>query len=227
MARDELKIREHLPGFPDYGKEQLPKINTMRADKTQPSFMGVPILTDGAVMLATAEALGNKPASCSTCTFHNEKDESCGLLGPEITISKVTGDKEYGNPIEYWPCCSMQNYGEPNNGAPQFLEPLKSPDALGLIWINSSEPGQKYGGANCAGVNGGDDCDHFQVKEGAKWDAESGFCRVLQHEVGAGQVCSAWQDDDILNWQDAQQLLQGAEAGKKKLARKLIGRDDS
>lgn len=225
MGRDEIKSKDSRPGFPEYGETELPKVNSMRSDKTQPDFMGVPILTDGAVMLCSAESLGNKPASCYTCSFYNDKEQTCQLLGPEIVISKVTGDKEYDNAIEYWPCCSEFNYGAQTG--PDFIEPFKTPDALGLIWINASKPGQEYGGANCGGVEGGDDCDHFQVKEGEKWDAETGFCRVLQHEVGAGQVCSAWQDDDILDWQDAQQLLQnGAETrDKKKLAKDIIGKD--
>ena len=223
MGRDEINSKETRPGFPEYGASELPKVNTMRSDKTQPDFMGVPILHDGQVMLCTAEAIGNKPASCYTCTFY-DGDSKCGLMGPSIVVAKVTGDQEYKNPIEYWPCCSMHNFGEPNDCE---IEPFKSPESLGLIWINASKPGQPYGGANCAGVEGGDDCDHFQVKQGEKWDSESGFCRVLQHEVGAGQVCAAWGDDDILNWNDAQQLLQksGSTREKKKLASDIIGRE--
>jgi hypothetical protein len=228
MARDEIKSKESRPGFPEYGSEQLDKVNSMRADKTQPDFMGIPILKDGQVMLMSAEALGSKPASCATCTFKNADEENCMLLGPEITVSTVIGDEEYGDPIEYWPCCSMHNYGENQTGEAQYLEPLKSPDELGLIWINASEPGQKYGGANCGGVNGGDDCDHYQVKQGEKWDNPTGFCRVLQKEVGAGQVCAAWGDDDELSWQEAQQLLEKSDnaTAKRKLARDIVGRDE-
>jgi len=226
MARDELKTGTEAGGFPQYGKEQLPKVNTMRKDHSQPDFMGVPILTDGAVMLTTAEALGNKPASCYTCTFKNAKHGTCALLGPELLVEKVVGSEDEGDPIEYWPCCSEHNYGETNSEEACYFEPYKSPEALGLFWINAPEVGAEFGGANCGGVAGGDDCDHYSVEEGEKWDSESGFCRVLQHEVGSGQVCAAWQDDDILDWREAQQLLQGTEAGKKKLARDIIGKDD-
>jgi hypothetical protein len=221
MGRDEIQSAQSRPGFPEYGETELDKVNTMRSDKTQPDFMGIPIIQDGWVMLCSAEAIGNKPASCYTCIFHDGK-ERCGLLDAAVVVSKVIGDKEYDNPIEYWPCCSMHNYGEPSGGA---CEPTKTPDAIGLIWINSSKPGQDYGGANCAGTNGGDDCDNYQVEKGEKWDSESGFCRVLQHTVQAGQVCSAWSDDDILKWEDAQTLLNGdGKRDKEKLARDILKR---
>lgn len=199
----------------------------MRSDKTQPDFMGIPILSDGAVMFCTAEQIGNKPTSCYTCTFQNGKNETCQLIGDAIQVAKVTGDDEYKNPIEYWPCCGEHNYGEPNSGAPTYIDPLKSPDQLGLVWINASEPGQEYGGANCAGVNGGDDCDHYQVESGEKWDSKQGFCRVLQQTKEAGGVCAAWGDDDILSWQEAQQLMGNSDdtREKKKLAKDIIGRE--
>ena len=228
MGRDELKSKAEPGGFVEYGAEQLPKVDSMRRDKSQPDFHGIPILSDGAVMLCSAEAIGNKPTSCSTCTFHNAKPETCMLMGPEIIVDNVTGAKDSGDPIEYWPCCSEQNYGEPNHSEAKYIEPFKTPDALGLVWINAPEVGQEYGGSNCGGVNGGDDCDHYLVRSGEKWDSASGFCRVLQHEVDAGQVCSAWDDDDILDWQDAQQLLRKADssASKKRLAKQIIGKDE-
>ena len=219
------------PGFPEYGEEQLPKVNTMREDKSQPDFMGVPILRDGEVMLMRAAEIGNKPASCYTCIFKNAKDETCALIGEEIKVSKVTGSKDEGNPIEYWPCCSMHTFGEPSGGEPERCA-SNNPGAVGLIWINSPEVGQSCGGANCGGVAGGDDCDQYQVESGEKWDNPKGFCRVLQHEVSAGDVCAAWRDDDILEWQDAQQLMKQDSRGKmgdsekKKLAREIVGRDE-
>jgi len=219
MSRDQIQSVDR-PGFPQYGKEQLSKVNAMRADKTQPDFMGIPILHDGDVMLCSPE----KPASCYTCAFM--LDETCALLGPEIIVAKVVSDGKEGETIEYWPCCSMQTVGEMVD---DYIEPFKTPEQLGLIWINAPEVGQEFGGANCGGVNGGDDCDHYQVESGEKWDSESGFCRVLQHEVGASQVCSAWRDDDILSWQDAQQLLNQPQhnRSKKQLAKEIIGRDDN
>jgi hypothetical protein len=224
MSRDELKTGTEPGGFPVYGKEQLPKVNTMRKDRSLPDFHGVPILTDGAVMLCSADALGKKPASCYTCSFFNAKQETCALLGPDVMVAKVVGSKDEADPIEYWPCCSEHNYGEPND-SPCYLEPYKEPGALGLIWINGPEVGAEFGGCNCGGIEGGDDCDHYMVESGEKWDSENGFCRVLQHQVGAGQVCAAWEDDDILPWHDAQELLNGAESGKRKLAKEIIGGD--
>lgn len=221
MSREQIQSQSR-PGFPQYGEAQLPKVNAMRADKSQPDFMGIPILHDGDVMLCSPE----KPASCYTCAFM--LGETCALLGSEIVIAKVQSDGQEGEIIEYWPCCSMQTVGGADLDAANYIEPFKTPEELGLIWINAPEVGQESGGANCGGVNGGDDCDHYQVESGEKWDSESGFCRVLQHEVGAAQVCSAWRDDDILSWQDAQQLLKGSEdqRGKKQLAREIIGRDE-
>jgi hypothetical protein len=228
MSRDDLKSKAEPGGFVEYGKEQLPKVDSMRRDKSQPDFFGVPILHDADVLFSTASETGEKPASCYTCQ-KQQSDGTCFLLGPEVKVEKVTGHRDSGDPIEYWPCCSAHQFGDPNSGAPAYSKELSSPDSLGLIWINAPEVGQKLGGANCGGVNGGDDCDHFIVKEGEKWENESGFCRVLQHEVAAGDVCAAWRDDDELSWQEAQQLMQGESletVDKKKLAKDIIGRDD-
>lgn len=228
MGRDELKSKAEPGGFVEYGKEQLPKVDAMRRDKSQPDFMGIPILRDEEVGFVTASELGDKPASCYTCQAQ-QSDETCFLLGPGVKVSKVRGSAKSGDQIEYWPCCSMQNYGPTRTGKPVYADVLSTPHSIGLVWINAPKLGQKYGGANCGGVEGGDDCDNYIVRgPKEKWDTKNGFCRVLQHAVAAGDVCSAWRDDDELNFEDAQRLIQGDSVDtmqKKKLANAIIGRD--
>jgi hypothetical protein len=226
MGRDELKGQVEPGGFVVYDEDQLAKIDSMRRDKSQPDFYGIPILHDSDVGFVKASEIGNLPASCYTCQKQNP-DETCYLLGPEIKVAKVTGHADSGDPIEYWPCCSSHQFGEQAKEVSYSAE-VSSPDTLGLIWINAPEVGQKFSGANCAGVEGGDDCDHYLVESGEKWDNPQGVCRVLQHSVGAGDVCSAWRDDDELSWDEAQQLMGGdtVETTKKKtFAKKIVGRD--
>jgi hypothetical protein len=227
MGRDDLKSDAEPGGFVEYGKEQLPKVDSMRRDKSQPDFYGVPILHDQDVMFTRASELGEKPASCYTCQFQ-QSNLTCGLLGPEISVRKVVGHRESGDPIEYWPCCGMHDYGSQAQGQPSYREPLSTPDAVGLIWINAPEVGQKFGGANCGGVNGGDDCDHYMVPSGDKWENPQGVCRVLQHTVDAGDVCTVWRDDDILDWEEAQQLMRGDSKetiGKRRMVKQIMGRE--
>jgi hypothetical protein len=229
MGRDELKSKAEVGGYVEYGKEQLPKIESMRRDKSQPDFYGIPILHDQDVMFTTASELGDKPASCYTCQIQ-QSDLTCGLLGPDVRVAKVTGSRDSGDPIEYWPCCGAQDYGPTQTGPAKYRSNLSTPDQVGLIWINAPEIGQKYGGANCGGVNGGDDCDHY-ITQGAveKWDAPQGICRVLQHTVNSGDVCVAWRDDDVLDWQYAQQLMKGDSVEtvkKRKMVDSIIGKDD-
>lgn len=230
MGRDDLKSDAEKGGFVEYGPEQLPKVDSMRRDKSQPDFYGVPILHDQDVMFIKASEMGDKPASCYTCQFQ-QSDITCGLLGPEVKVSKVTGSRDSGDPIEYWPCCSMHDFGKAKSGEPSYRSPLSTPDQVGLIWINASEVGQPFGGANCGGGNGGDDCDHYIVQGAVeKWDAPEGVCRVLQHTVGNGDVCTAWRDDDELDWQEAQMLMQGDSTEtvqKRKMVKGIMGRDDN
>lgn len=232
MGRDELKSKAEPGGFVEYGKEQLPKIDSMRRDKTQPDFYGVPVLNDSDVAFTTAEQLGNKPASCYTCARQN-LDMTCNLLGPGVKVEKVTGSRDSGDPIEYWPCCGDHEYCEDvANGkrlAPDYKDQLDSPQSLGLIWINVPKTGQKFGGANCGGLDGGDDCDHYMVHgKKEKWDVTSAYCRILAHDVAGGAVCRAWRDDDQLPFAEAQMLLRGDSLDtveKKRLAKSIIGRD--
>lgn len=117
MGRDELKSKAEPGGFVEYGKEQLPKVDSMRRDKSQPDFYGVPILNASHVLFVKASEIGGKPASCYTCQ-KQQSDYTCFLLGPEIKVSTVTGHKDSGDPIEYWPCCGSQQYGKPATGKP-------------------------------------------------------------------------------------------------------------
>lgn len=132
----------------------------MRENYTQPDFYGIPILHDMDVQFDHASDIGNKPASCYTCCLHNEPEGTCMLIGPTLKVVKLLSKG-----IEYWPCCGNHSYGDPHGGKPLYLASL-DPGNLGLIWINAPAVGQKYGGANCNGTEGGDDCDHYQVKEG-------------------------------------------------------------
>lgn len=214
-------------GFVEYDKTQLPKIDAMRRDKSQPDFFGVPILTDAEVGFSTKAELGGKPASCYTCKEQNP-DLTCERLGPGIKVATVRGSKDSGEQIEYWPCCSLHDYGE-HSGPVHYHNTLDTPTQLGLIWINAPKPGQDFGGANCGGVAGGDDCDRYRTHgKVEKWDAQQGYCIVLAHEVNAGDVCRAWKDDDELSFEDAQNLLRGDSMetlDKRRLVRSIVERE--
>jgi hypothetical protein len=221
MSRENLKNDESRPGFAVYGPEQLPKVNAMRVAKSQPDFHGIPILHDQNVTFTSADQLGGNPASCFSCALWNESDYTCMLMTENIIVDTVTVEG-----IEYWPRCGEFVPGPGNSGNPMHLSD-QTPDQLGLVWINAPETGQEYGGSNCGGCDGGDDCDHYMIESGEKWDNPTGHCRVLQHQVSCGDYCAAWWDDDILQWQEAQNALQSpdGERDKKKLAKDIIGKD--
>jgi len=195
-VRSDLKIEEG--GFVVYEKSNLGKVNALRRAKSLPDVETPITPTKGQALFTTAEEMHGTPASCVDCVFHTEK--RCALIGPRITIDKITK-----NGIEYFPCCGMQTYGPSAS-----LGHLAScdPDYLGLIWINAPKVGQRHGGANCGGCDGGDDCDHYIV-DGAKekWDSPTGFCRALQTTVACGDVCALWGDDDELGWREAQKII--------------------
>jgi hypothetical protein len=209
VSRQGLEITKG--GFPIYDEKQIRKVNAMRRAFSAPDSMAPVINTKGEALFVTAEELNDEPASCYNCQFYNEKAERCSLIGPRKVIKKLTWPKEAtadSKQIEYWPCCSMQFYGKPNEGEAKYLADASDPDYMGLIWINADKVGQEYGGANCGGVNGGDDCDHYMTADTKpKWESPTGFCRALQTMVAAGDVCAQWRDDDTLQWQDAQRLL--------------------
>jgi hypothetical protein len=194
-------------GFPIYDDKQLGKINALRRTQSQPDFHGVPILQPGHVLYDTAESIQDQPTSCYNCRTQNPETLTCKRIGPNLLVKKFTKGGKDGHPIEFWPCCGMHDFGVPTGGNSFATD---DPTYLDLVWINAPEVGQEYGGANCGGVHGGDDCDHYRTSsKEAKWESPTGFCRVLQKTVAAGDVCSAWQDDDEVSWQEAQQILKG------------------
>jgi hypothetical protein len=197
-------------GFPIYEEKNLQKINAMRRAISLPAVTSPIIPNKGQALFTTAEEMNDEPASCYNCQFYNRKAETCAIIGPRIRIRKITYPREAtedSKPVEYWPCCSMQLYGKPNEET--SYRSRSDPDYLDLVWINASRPGQFYGGANCGGCSGGDDCDHYIVEgKKAKWESSTGFCRALQVTVACGDVCSLWNDDDELHWREAQKLIE-------------------
>jgi len=191
-----------------YKIKQLRKVNAQRRALSQPTIDFVPVLTKGQVLYVPAGKMAGAPASCYNCASYNF-GRSCMRIGPEIEVRKFIYPPQPtrdADPIEYWPCCGMWDQGEPNREEETFVS-ANDPSDLGLIWINAPEVGQECGGANCGGENGGDDCDNY-VTEGEDKPAEpTAFCRVLQCEVENGAVCAAWDDDDKMSWQQAQNIL--------------------
>lgn len=204
-----------MKNFLIFKARQLRKVNAQRQALSESSFFDVPVLTKGDVNYIPAAKMDGEPASCYTCPFYNAS-RTCQLIGKGVAVRKLTYPAEatsFSKPIEYWPCCSAWQKGRPNFGEEKYIGSGSSPDDIGLIWINAARPGQEYGGANCGGCNGGDDCDHYITEGDDKRVEPTAFCRVLQQDVECGAVCSAWRDDDILQWQKAQDLLK--ELGKR------------
>ena len=201
------------PNFLAYKAANLSKINAQRRALSQPTLTGVPILTKAQVMYVPEGAMEGEPSSCYNCPFFNY-DRSCQLIGPRVKVKKLiypaqaTSDAKR---IEYWPCCGEWTRGDPNYGEEKFIA-SNSPDSTGLGWINAPKVGQEYGGANCGGKDGGDDCDHFITIGEDKRAEPTAFCRVLQSEVENGAVCCAWMDDDFLSWDRAQNILKEQDA---------------
>ena len=197
-------VEEVSEGFLTYTPKHLPKIDAIRRAKSQPDIFTVPTPTKGEVLFVTAAEMHNEPASCYNCGKYN-LGKSCMVIGPHVEIRKFIygGEKK----IEFWPCCSYHGFGDPNEGPEKFTE-ANDPVSLGLIWINAPKVGQKLGGANCGGENGGDDCDFFMTTTDDKRSAPTGFCRVLQAEVENGAVCTCWRDDDLITYQDSRAILE-------------------
>jgi hypothetical protein len=199
--------------------EHLRKWNAQRRALSQPDVYLVPALKPSQVLFVPAAKMGGEPATCYNCQLYNY-GKSCMLMGKNILIykfiypPKATADAKR---IEYWPCCGMWDRGQPNFGAPKFMENLSTPDELGLIWINAPEPGLEISGATCGGMAGdkpiADECDHYISKEADARDAPTAFCRVLQQDVENGAVCAAWIDDDRLEYFQAVSLMRELENG--------------
>lgn len=197
-------------GFPIYKSAQLKKVNSLRRANSLVEIEDAPILDKGQVQFVTAEESDNEPCSCYNCEFYNA-GATCYFFGPSIAVRKFIFPAEPtadAKPIEYWPVCGAQHHGKPNKGRERFADTLSDPDNLGLGWVNAPRVGLEYGGANCGGGNGGDDCDLYDV-EGTddKRSAPTGTCRILRTPVANGDVCACWIDDDFVSWQKAQSIL--------------------
>lgn len=199
--------------FIEFTDKDLPKINSQRRTLTQPDIWIVPQLDKASVLFVTAESRHDEPNSCYNCGKYFASSETCGIIGPHIRIRKFIYGEPY-LPVEYWPVCGSHEYGEPSKGDASYSAE-NDPDFIGLCWINAPKVGQRYGGANCGGSNGGDDCDFWMIdgKKGPdKRDYEEAFCQVLQGPTAKGDCCAAWTDDDILSWQLAQNILRSGQA---------------
>lgn len=202
LPPEERKKLDIHTGFPLYNASNLEKINDLRRAKSRPDInvWVSPTPTKGQLLFTTWAQNGDKPASCYSCLFYNA-ERSCQLIGRQIIVKKYTIGTQ-----ELWPCCGMQTYGEPNRGTEKFLAHV-DPEALDLQWINC-RPGLSYGGATCGGKDGSDDCDLYYPYETAdKRESVSGHCQALQTEVGCGDVCAEWNDDDFVSWRDSQEWL--------------------
>lgn len=198
-----------IDGFYKYQAkpELVKKINAIRINQSRPDLCGVPILQPGQVSFSPASAAHEEPRSCYNCFMYNY-GKSCAILPPRLEIRKFTSPlkrEDNAKPIEFWPVCGYWVYGKPNYGPARYSAEL-SPDDAGLSWINAPEIGQEQGGASCGGKNGGDDCDFWLVEgDGDKREEATGFCRVLQRDTDNLDCCSAWIDDDILDWRMVQE----------------------
>lgn len=195
--------------FVVYKLKNLRKVNGQRRALSQPDVWTVPTLKPAEVLFVPASSMGGEPATCYNCERYNA-DRSCMLIGPHIEIRKFTYPPQPtadAKQIEYWPCCGEWKRGEPNAGPEQFCDELDTPDELGLGWINAPQVGQKIGGANCGGCDGGDECDFYVTDVADARETETGFCRVLQQDVAAGAVCAAWRDDDWIDFARGSALL--------------------
>jgi len=203
--------RPSKPGFLKYETKTLPKVNSLRLANSLVQITNVPILDKASVLFSPAASAHQEPRSCYNCHFYNERGKNCQLIGGATRIERFTYPPAFedgSKPIEYWPVCGMWDYGQPNNAAPTFKQPpFDSPEDLGLGWVNAPDVGLPLSGTSCGGANGGDDCDHFIIQGTDKRAAKTGFCRVLQTEVGNLDCCTAWEDDDWVDWQKGQDLL--------------------
>jgi hypothetical protein len=215
-----------IPGSRLAQPGDLKKLNSERDVQSQFESTDLPILSKGSVLFVDADSRNGQPNSCYNCLMMNKRSHTCTIIGPNIQLDRFVWPpqpKEGELQIEYWPVCGYHMFGHPYGGDPYYAKHLSDPDDAGLIWINAPSVGQKYGGSNCGGINGGDNCDYYKT-DGPPEESESGFCRVLQQNVGAGDCCAAWHDDDEVSWQTAQECLNGRD-DKKRLVRDIMGKE--
>lgn len=203
-------------GFPEYGPEDLAKVSALRRAKSEPSFYGIPILSEASVLFVTAASREDKPNWCGTCVMYNTQDFTCSIHSPEIVIKSFVVE-----PQKFWPVCGYHKYGPTNDGEPMRQPPYEDPDHTGLSWVNTPDDGREHGGTTCGGLNDGDDCDFYNTPGDDKREYASGFCQVLRKDVGGGDCCAAWQDDDLVDWREAQAHFQ-ADAPLSKKTREMV-----
>lgn len=184
--------------LPIYKAKHLDKINSQRVALSETKVENL-TPTRGQALFSPASDNLNQPRSCYSCRFYKSAESRCSILPASITIRKITYGEEFKT-IEYWPVCGMWTpVGKPLD--PDFVE---------LSWINAPTVGGAAGGSNCGGINNGDDCDFYEVDNNVysdKRDAPFGTCKFLKTMVYNGDCCSLWNDDDVLDWQKAQDIL--------------------
>lgn len=209
-------------GFFAYKDKHLPKVNALRQAASLVQITGVPVLTKGQVAFSPAEESDCAPRSCYNCDHQNATAKTCKLLGPAIKTEKFVYPPSGEKKIEFWPACSYWYPGIPSVGTAKYEDTCVDPDDAGLIWINAPEVGLPLAGATCGGCHGGDDCDNWLVEgDDNKRNYTEGFCRVLQTTTACGDCCTAWEDDDQVSWQKAQDLLR--DLGKAKEPNPFLG----
>lgn len=213
----------NLDGYFDYpvDKKHTDKVNALRRAKSLVQIRTAPpMVPKSAVLFTSAAHMNNEPASCGNCINYLENQDRCAVIGDQIIVrSFVVGN------IKYYPCCGYHQFGNPMMVKGEVAEYLahNDPGDIGLIWINQAVGDMETpGGANCGGINGGDDCDHYLVDTEKKWESPNGMCRVLQTQVGAGDVCGAWIDDDRIEWFEAQSIIQDQD-GKPEMDSSIPG----
>jgi hypothetical protein len=216
--------------FLEYGPKHLPKVNAQRLANSLVQIRTVPVLDEGQVLYSSPESANNEPRSCANCWMWNEHPGTCYIMGPDVRAEKFTypPKEELGaKPIEYWPVCGMWDYGKHNEGRPVYkAAPYDDPDAIGFGFVNAPEVGLERSGTNCGGQNGGDDCDNYITKGSDKRAENEAFCRVLQKNVPNNACCSAWCDDDWVDWNKGQDLLKELDERKQRASspNPLVGR---
>ena len=208
--------------FLEYEPRHLPKINAMRLASSLVKIQAAPTLEPGQVLFNGADKANNEPRSCINCWMWNENARTCRILGPDVRAEKFIYPPKFeegSKPIEYWPVCGMWDYGKHHEGPAVYKQaPYDDPDSVGFGFVNAPEVGLERSGSCCSGANNGDDCDNYITKGDDKRAETTAFCRVLQTEVAGMDCCSAWTDDDWIDWRKGQDLLKELDSKKQRAA---------
>src|SRR6266568_5101046 len=125
------------------------KMNTLRAVKSMAGAKDLPILNRGQVMFTSEAEMNHQPASCYNCHMYQSALDRCMIHSPEIVIKKFTQKSKGGKDVEFWPCCSYWDHGEPCSSSTPNYSSQHDGDSTGLIWINAPKVGLPLSGANC------------------------------------------------------------------------------